>query len=160
MPPLPASRKSSPRIIFPPPEKMWDAVYPSFEYMPFRVMEPLSMRGSSLGSSHLGDISDIITGIQGLIGKIPTSDPTFGKFQVKLNDCVNLASAGGLAADALAAKCLYDLYNDVRDYIDKAGVTPKPAPQPAPTIVVEQSSSLLPILLVGGAGIAAWLLLS
>lgn len=117
------------------------------------------LRGSQLlppVQPHLGQSQDDITGlsrgIEDLLKLVPAS--ALGTYQQQYTDCQSKLNAGGLVGLTMGGKCLYDLYQKLKDLVKNGSPTtpipmPLPAPAPFPVLPVAIASVGALVLVYG-----------
>ncbi len=101
----------------------------------------------SLGQD-ITDIQGMTSGIEGYLKQLPPD--VLGVYNARYQACMAQVSAGGLADTALGAKCLYDLYKDLKKLVENG--PPKPLVVQAPA-----AFPVIPVLVgVAGLGVLVW----
>jgi hypothetical protein len=86
------------------------------------------------------DTSALTSGIEDLLKQLPPE--LLGTYSTKYQQCQNQLANGGAVGLVTGAKCLSDLYTEIKDLIKNG--PPKPAPAPAPL-----ASGIAPELAIG-----------
>lgn len=96
-----------------------------------------------------GDIAGLNSGIESLLKELPPQ--VLGSYQTKYADCRRMISDGGAVGLVTGGKCLYDLFQELKDVIKGTG--PKP-PITTPTLPPQAGGfPVVPLALAGVGGI-------
>jgi hypothetical protein len=110
----------------------------------------LAVRVRKLGQD-ASDVGGLIGAIDDLLKLVP--DELLGKYEAEKQRCRNLLEAGGIVGLAAGGRCLYSLFQELKDVVEgEGGAAPVPARSPA---LPRPASSGFPILPVAIAGVAA-----
>lgn len=101
-------------------------------------------------SGSAGDLLNVSKDIEGLLSQLPAE--TLGSYQTEYKRCQDLLSKGGLVGLASGGKCLYDLYDKLKDLVKNK--PPAKAPSPVPFLAPQESFPVVPVALVVVGGIA------
>lgn len=102
-------------------------------------------------SGSAGDLLNVSKDIESLLKEVPPE--ALGTYQTQYKQCQDMLDKGGLVGLASGGKCLYDLYEKLKDVIKNkkpATATPSPFPYLAP----QSSFPVVPVVLVVAGGIA------
>jgi len=101
-------------------------------------------------SGSTGDLMNVSKDIEGLLAQLPAE--TLGTYQTEYKRCQDLLNKGGLVGLASGGKCLYDLYEKLKDLVKNK--PPAKAPSPIPYLAPQESFPIIPVGLVVVGGIA------
>ncbi len=102
----------------------------------------------SLGQGE-GDIAGLNSGIESLLSELPPE--VLGTYQTKYAACRKMIADGGAVGLVAGGKCLYDLFQELKDVIKGTG--PKP-PSPGPALPPQAGGfPIVPVALAGVGGI-------
>jgi hypothetical protein len=110
---------------------------------------PTTPAATPASSGSTGDLMNVSRGIEGLLAQLPSD--TLGTYQTEYKRCQDLLNKGGLVGLASGGKCLYDLYEKLKDL---AKNQPAKAPSPIPYVAPQESFPIIPVGLVAVGGIA------
>ncbi len=109
------------------------------------VPSPIPEMGASGSAS---DLLDVSKDIESLLKEVPPE--AMGAYQAEYKHCQDLLDKGGLIGLTTGGKCLYDLYEKLKNEIKN----PKPT-SPIPYLAPQSSFPVVPVVLlvVGGAAL-------
>ncbi len=111
---------------------------------------PPAALGASLGQTQY-DIEGLIKGITEIIGKLPSN--VAGQYRADLDECKAKVADGGLLGLVTGGKCLYDLFQDVKDALRRE--EERPVPVPIGTTPSPEPDGISPVVILGGAALLA-----
>jgi hypothetical protein len=110
----------------------------------------LAVRVRKLGQD-ASDVGGLIGAIDDLLKYVP--DELLGKYEAEKQRCRSLLEAGGIVGLATGGRCLYNLFQELKDLVGgEGGAAPVPARRPT---LRPSAPSGFPILPVAIAGVAA-----
>lgn len=105
----------------------------------------------SLGQAQ-DDIAGLNTGIESILKELPPQ--VLGTYQARYADCQRKISTGGAVGLVTGGKCLYDLFQDLKDVVKGTG--PK---QPLPTPYLPPQAGGFPVVPLALAGVGGIILI-
>lgn len=105
---------------------------------------------TTASSGSAGDLLNVSKDIESLLKQVPPD--VLGTYQTEYRRCQTLLDKGGLVGLASGGKCLYDLYQKLKDAI-KGKVTAPTTPLPY-NIQPQSSFPVVPVALLAVGGIA------
>jgi len=120
-------------------------------YSPPRILGQDQTAPATPSSGSAGDLMNVSKDIEGLLSQLPAE--TLGTYQTEYKRCQDLLNKGGLVGLASGGKCLYDLYDKLKDLIKNKPATPA-KPLPIPYLAPQDSFPIIPVGLVVIGGIA------
>lgn len=121
-----------------------------FVATPFSRFDLGSYAPPTLGQPSSGSASDILNvskDIEVLLKQVPPE--VMGAYQAEYKHCQDLLDKGGLIGLTAGGKCLYDLYNKLRDALKNPTT-----PSPIPGIAAQSSFPVVPVTLLVIGGVA------
>lgn len=108
-----------------------------------------SIRAYPVLGQSADDVTGLSRGIEDLLKELPSE--LLGTYQAQYQKCLKDLDSGGAIGLVTGSKCLYDLYQTLKDLIkNKPAAKPVGVPLPAPAT----SFPILPVALVAVGGIA------
>lgn len=121
---------------------------PAFLGQDQTITPPPATTTPSSGSA--GDLLNVSKDIESLLKQVPPE--ALGTYQTQYKQCQDMLDKGGLVGLASGGKCLYDLYEKLKDVIKNK--KPTPTPSPFPYFAPQSSFPVVPVVLVVAGSIA------